>query len=258
MIIVVSPAKTLDYESALPIADFTEPEFLGDSSLLIDELRKKSNDEISSMMKLSDKLTELNVLRYDSWSLPFNSENARPGMFAFKGDVYLGLDAYSFSKEEILYAQDHLRILSGLYGVLRPLDLMQPYRLEMGTRLSNVRGKNLYEFWASKISESLNSAHLSEENNVIVNLASNEYFSAIDKKALLGEVVTPVFYDWKNDKYKIISFYAKKARGYMASWILRNKIVDPKDIIKFNVEGYYYSSERSTELSPVFLREGQE
>ena len=257
MIIVVSPAKTLDYETALPTEKFTDADFLQDSKKLIGILKKKSTDDIKGLMGLSDKLSQLNVDRYQSWKLPFTQENSRQGLFAFKGDVYVGLDAYSFSQEDIDFAQDHLRILSGLYGVLRPLDLMQPYRLEMGTKLENAKGKNLYEFWGSKISKSLNDAQPQGEADVLVNLASNEYFSAVDKKSLKARVVTPAFYDWKNDKYKMISFFAKKARGYMASWIIRNKVTDPEEFKSFDVDGYYYSEERSEADKPVFLRDGQ-
>jgi uncharacterized protein len=257
MILVVSPAKTLDYETELPTEEFTEPDFLKESALLIKELKKKSKDDIKSLMGLSDKLVDLNVARYESWKRPFSPVNSRPSVFAFKGDVYVGLDAYSFNESDISFAQDHLRILSGLYGVLRPLDLMQPYRLEMGTRLVTGRGKNLYEFWGSKISKSLDGAQSSGESEVLVNLASNEYFSAVDKKSLKTRVITPNFYDCKNGKYKIISFYAKKARGLMAAWIIKNKITDPEEIKGFCVAGYSLCAERSAVDAPVFIRAEQ-
>jgi cytoplasmic iron level regulating protein YaaA (DUF328/UPF0246 family) len=257
MILVVSPAKTLDYETELPTREFTEPDFLKESAMLIKELKKKSKGDIKSLMKLSDKLVDLNVERYGSWQRPFSPDNSRPGIFAFKGDVYVGLGAYSFTEADISFAQDHLRILSGLYGVLRPLDLMQPYRLEMGTRLENSRGKNLYEFWGSKISKSLDAAQAAGESEVLVNLASNEYFSAVDKKSLNARVVTPGFYDCKNGKYKIISFYAKKARGLMAAWIIKNRVTDPEEIKNFNVAGYSLCIERSGVDAPVFIREEQ-
>ena len=257
MILVISPAKTLDYDSELPVKKNSMPSFLEDSSLLIKDLRKKKPEDIKGLMKLSDKLADLNIQRYKEWNTPFNEENARPSMFAFKGDVYVGLDAYSFDDEDIDFAQDHLRILSGLYGVLKPLDLMQPYRLEMGTKLENKRGKNLYEFWGSKISESLNSELSSMKSNVLVNLASNEYYSAVKKDALKAEVITPQFLDCKNGNFKMISFYAKKARGMMCSWIIKNKIDNPDDLVKFDVAGYRLCQERSKPMNPVFIRDEQ-
>jgi cytoplasmic iron level regulating protein YaaA (DUF328/UPF0246 family) len=244
----------LDYESSLPTKKFTEPDFSGESAELIEILKEKSSEDIKALMGLSDKLAALNVDRYRTWEQPFTTDNARQGLFAFKGDVYVGLDAYSFSDEDIQFAQDHLRILSGLYGVLRPLDLMQPYRLEMGTKLVNAKGKNLYEFWADKIANSINEAQPAGEKKVLVNLASNEYFSSVKKGVLESEIVTPAFYDWKNGKYKIISFFAKKARGYMAAWIIKNRITGPEEFPSFNIGGYKYSGEQSTADKPVFLR----
>ena len=257
MIIVVSPAKTLDYETPLPTKEFSEPDFLSEASVLIDVLKGKTNEEVKDLMKLSDKLTELNVERYKQWSQPFSPDNARPGIFAFKGDVYVGLDAQSFNDADIQFAQNHLRILSGLYGVLRPLDLMQPYRLEMGTKLKTDTGKNLYEFWGSKISDSLNNDHQEGEGRELINLASNEYFSAIDKKNLDSEIITPAFYDWKNGKYKMISFYAKKARGMMAAWIIKNRITSSQKLESFDVAGYMYSPEMSESNKPAFIRQEQ-
>jgi uncharacterized protein len=257
MIIVVSPAKTLDYESELPTSQFSHAGFLEESALLIQDLRKKSNADIKALMKLSDKLVDLNVERYKAWERPFTPKNSRPAVFAFKGDVYVGLEASRFSTEDIEFAQSHLRILSGLYGVLKPLDLMQPYRLEMGTRLKNSRGKNLYEFWGERISHSINESQPSSEGKVLVNLASSEYFSAVDKKSLEGDLLTPGFYDCKNGVYKIISFYAKRARGAMASWLIRNKITDPTEIVNFDVGGYRYCSERSSIGNPTFIRDEQ-
>ncbi|MCM8527434.1 MAG: peroxide stress protein YaaA [Lentisphaeraceae bacterium] len=257
MILVISPAKTLDYESKLPVTKHTMPSFLDDSSTLIKELRKKSASDIKDLMKLSDKLAELNVDRYKKWSLPFDESNARQSMFAFKGDVYVGLDAYSLNKKDINFAQDHLRILSGLYGVLKPLDLMQPYRLEMGTRLQNKKGKNLYEFWGNKISEALNEEMNSMKSNVLVNLASNEYYSAVKEDSLKAEVITPQFLDFKNGKYKMISFFAKKARGMMCSWVIKNRIDTPEKLVSFDVAGYKFCKERSQERNPVFIREEQ-
>ena len=257
MILVISPAKTLDYDSKLPVDNFSMPELLKDSSELIKGLKKKSVDDIKGLMKLSDKLAELNVSRYKEWKTPFTTENARQSMFAFKGDVYVGLDAYSFSEEDTDFAQEHLRILSGLYGVLKPLDLMQPYRLEMGTRFENKRGKNLYEFWGAKLSKILKKELAGMKSNTLVNLASNEYYSAVDEKALGAEVITPQFLDFKNGKYKMISFFAKKARGMMCSWVIKNRITDPEDLVKFDVAGYKFCPERSEQNNPIFIRDEQ-
>jgi cytoplasmic iron level regulating protein YaaA (DUF328/UPF0246 family) len=210
MLMVVSPAKTLDYESELPIQESTQPEMLEESQQLIDQLKKLTPADVASLMKLSDKLADLNVNRFAHWKQPFNADNARPAIYAFKGDVYTGLDACAFNKKQMTFAQKHLRILSGLYGLLRPLDLMQPYRLEMGTKFANKKGANLYEFWGDTITDKLNDSL--KKGEVILNLASNEYFKSVNTKSLKGEVVTPVFKDQKNGNYKIISFYAKKAR----------------------------------------------
>ena len=255
MILLISPAKTLDYDTKLPTESYSTPLFLDDSSILIEGLRKKSAGAVKKLMSLSDKLAELNVERYKNWSLPFNTENARQSMFAFKGDVYVGLDAYTLNKEDIDFAQNHLRILSGLYGVLKPLDLMQPYRLEMGTGLKNKRGKNLYEFWGSKLTDFLNEELSSQKSDVVLNLASNEYFSAVKEKKIKGRVITPKFLDQKNGNYKMISFFAKKARGMMCSWIIRNKVTDQAEIIKFDTSGYRFCPERSTENAPTFIRD---
>ena len=257
MILVISPAKTLDYDSELPVKKHSMPSFLDESSSLIEVLKKKSVSDIKGLMKLSDKLAELNVARYKEWSLPFDGSNARQSLFAFKGDVYVGLDAYSFNEKDTDFAQKHLRILSGLYGVLKPLDLMQPYRLEMGTKLKNTRGKNLYEFWGKRISESLNNDFTAKKNNVLVNLASNEYYSAVKEDTLNAEVITPQFLDFKNGKYKMISFFAKKARGMMCSWVIKNRIDNPEELVSFDVAGYKYCSERSSVMNPVFTREEQ-
>jgi len=253
MLMVVSPAKTLDYETVLPTGEFTIPEFLKESQILIDELLGKSVDDIKALMKLSDKLAELNVQRYKDWVLPFSPENARQALFAFKGDVYKGLDAYSLSSEDVKFAQENLKILSGLYGILKPLDLMQAYRLEMGTRLDNLRGSNLYKFWGSIISQKLNE----HPGKFLLNLASNEYFDAVDKKTLNKAIISPVFLDCKKGKYKIISFYAKKARGLMAAWVIKNRLSEISDLLKFDIDGYIYDSERSTPEAPVFMREEQ-
>ncbi|MDB9741810.1 peroxide stress protein YaaA [Akkermansiaceae bacterium] len=255
MIFLLSPAKTLDYTTPLPEVIPTEPSFLDQSQELIDLLKNLSSSDISELMSLSEKLASLNEERYQTWDRKHElSEDCRPALLSFKGDVYQGLDAYSFSVEELHYAQQHLRILSGLYGILKPLDLMRPYRLEMGTKLTNPNGKNLYSYWGDSITEHLNDTTFSPDSKTIVNLASNEYFSAINTKLLKHEVITPVFKDYKNGKYKIISFYAKKARGTMAAWALKNKIESPEEISKFDLDGYHFSAEDSSAKEIVFLR----
>jgi cytoplasmic iron level regulating protein YaaA (DUF328/UPF0246 family) len=253
MLMVVSPAKTLDYESELPIQESTQPEMLEESQQLIDQLKKLTPADVASLMKLSDKLADLNVNRFAHWKQPFNADNARPAIYAFKGDVYTGLDAYSFNKKQMTFAQKHLRILSGLYGLLRPLDLMQPYRLEMGTKFANKKGANLYEFWGDTITDKLNDSL--KKGEVILNLASNEYFKSVNTKSLKGEVVTPVFKDQKNGNYKIISFYAKKARGMMAAYVINNQINDAEAIKQFDVAGYRFSEIQSKNNEWVFLRD---
>jgi cytoplasmic iron level regulating protein YaaA (DUF328/UPF0246 family) len=253
MLMVVSPAKTLDYESELPIQESTQPEMLEESQQLIDQLKKLTPADVASLMKLSDKLADLNVNRFAHWKQPFNADNARPAIYAFKGDVYTGLDAYSFNKKQMTFAQKHLRILSGLYGLLKPLDLMQPYRLEMGTKFDNKKGANLYEFWGDTITNKINDNL--KKGEVILNLASNEYFKSVKTKSLKGEVVTPVFKDQKNGNYKIISFYAKKARGMMAAYVINNQINDAEAIKQFDVAGYRFSEIQSKNNEWVFLRD---
>ena len=255
MLMLVSPAKTLDYETPLPFDEYTQPEMLDQSKLLIDELVDLTPKDVASLMNLSDKLALLNVNRFQHWSMPFTPENARPAMYAFKGDVYTGLDAYSLKKADVNFAQKHLRMLSGLYGLLKPLDLMQPYRLEMGTKFGNQRGGNLYEFWGERITQKINDEAASKD--VVLNLASNEYFKAVKTKLLNGRVITPVFKDEKNGQYKIISFYAKKARGLMAAYVIKNRIKDVEEIKQFDVTGYVFSPEQSNEKEWVFLRREQ-
>lgn len=255
MLMLVSPAKTLDYETPLPFDEFTQPELLDQSQLLMDELVDLTPKDVATLMKLSDKLSMLNVNRFQHWATPFTPDNARPAMYAFKGDVYTGLDAYSLKKADVNFAQKHLRMLSGLYGLLKPLDLMQPYRLEMGTKFSNQRGVNLYEFWGDRITQKINEEAAAKD--VVLNLASNEYFKAVKTKQLKGRVITPVFKDEKNGQYKIISFYAKKARGLMAAYVIKNRIKDVQDIKKFDVSGYKFSPEQSNEKEWVFMRSEQ-
>ncbi len=258
MKLVISPAKTLDFESAPVTETYSDPAFLDNSQLLIDELKELSQADVATLMKLSDKLAALNVARFGSWETPFTPDNAKQAVLAFKGDVYTGLDAESFSEDDFNFAQDHLRILSGLYGLLKPLDLIQPYRLEMGTKFANSRGKNLYEFWDMQLTDALNKELADEKEPVLINLASNEYFKAVKVKQLQAEIITPVFKDWKNGQYKMISFYAKKARGLMAAYIIQNRLSDPEQLKSFDTEGYYFSEEQSKGNEWVFLRDHEE
>lgn len=252
MLIVISPAKKLDFETTAPTTKFTQLEELDKSKTLIKELRKCEPQKISKLMKLSPTLTELNVQRYKSFKTPFNLKNAKQAMFAFKGDTYVGLDAESMKSKDIDYAQNHLRILSGLYGLVSPLDLVQPYRLEMGTKFACDGNKNLYEFWGETITDKINA--LLQKERVLVNLASKEYFSAIDFKKLNGQVITPAFKEKKGDEYKMVGFFAKKARGMMSRYIVENRIKDTKDLLKFDVDGYQYNKKLSSEFAPVFTR----
>jgi len=257
MLIVVSPAKSLDFDSKARTRKFTEPQYLEESTQLVGQLRKLSPEDFSELMHISSDLGELNHMRYANWHTPFDLNNSKQAIFAFKGDVYIGLEAEKFSTADLNFAQNHLRILSGLYGLLRPLDLMQPYRLEMGSRFANKKGKNLYEFWDTKLTENLNELLEQEKRPLLVNLASKEYFSAIKPKSLNAEIISPVFKDFSNGKYKIVSFFAKKARGYMAAYIIQNRIKSPEKLKEFDVDGYRYSEEDSTPLQPVFLRDPQ-
>lgn len=253
MKIVVSPAKSLDFETKLPTEKFSQPLFLEQSKKLNKVLVKKKPKALSMLMSISNNLAQLNWQRNQEFSTPFTSDNARPAVYAFNGDVYQGLDAYSIPEEKLENLQSTLRILSGLYGVLKPLDLMQPYRLEMGTQLKVGRKKNLYEFWKKVLTENLNTEL--KENELFVNLASNEYFGAIDEKQLKVPVITPIFKDWKNDKLKIISFFAKKARGSMVRYILDNNAETLEDIKGFNYDDYIFSKEHTLkENQPVFIR----
>ena len=255
MLMVIPPAKTLDYETPPATARFTLPEHLEHSSLLIEQLRELTPVQIGSLMSLSDKLAGLNAVRFSSWTPDFTPQNAKQALLAFKGDVYTGMQAEDFSEADFDHAQQHLRMLSGLYGLLRPLDLMQPYRLEMGTKLANPRGKNLYEFWAERISGYLNQALAAQGDNILLNLASNEYFSAVKLKALNARVINTEFKDLKNGQYKIISFYAKKARGMMARYVIKERLRSPDALKDFSSQGYGYSVAQSTPDNLVFLRD---
>lgn len=260
MLILISPAKTLDFENPATIDRFSQPEFSSQAEILVKQLRQLSAPEISSLMKISDKLGELNASRYQNWQPNYDDRNAKQALLAFQGDVYQGMNVDSFKPQDFDFAQDHLRILSGLYGVLRPLDLIQPYRLEMGTKLTHSRLKDLaanslYEFWADQLTHAINQQLEKLDQKTIVNLASNEYFKAVKPKLLTGNIVTPVFKDWKNSQYKIISFYAKKARGMMAGYIIKNKIVSTENIKDFCESGYSYNLELSDDKNLVFTRQ---
>lgn len=255
MLMVISPAKTLDYQTPPATQRYTQPEHLEHAQDLIAQLRDFSPAQIAELMHLSDKLAGLNAARFGSWTPTFTPDNAKQALLAFKGDVYTGLQAEDFSEADFDFAQEHLRMLSGLYGVLRPLDLMQPYRLEMGTKLANPRGKDLYAFWGERISGWLNQALAAQGDEVLLNLASNEYFSAVKRKALNARVIDTEFRDWKNGQYKIISFYAKKARGLMARYVIKQRLRDPEGLKAFNDQGYAYSAEHSSANKLVFLRD---
>ncbi|RKG50982.1 peroxide stress protein YaaA [Acinetobacter cumulans] len=257
MLALISPAKTLDYETALPTDQHTLPRLLEHSQALIDVSRRLSASEIASLMSVSEKIANLNVERFRDWQSDFNFSNARQALFAFKGDVYTGLDAYHLDDAQIEYAQKHLRMLSGLYGLLRPLDLMMPYRLEMGTKLQNSRGHNLYEFWGDIITQLINQDLSEAGSELLVNLASDEYYKSVKESKIQAQIVRPVFLDQKNGKYKIISFYAKKARGLMARYLIENKIEKIEDIRSFNCDGYYFDVTNSTSSELVFKRDEQ-
>jgi len=253
---LLSPAKTLDYETDFGTIDHSEPAFLTQSASLIKELKNYSSQDIGKLMSLSEKLSDLNQQRFQTWKKSHKmSSSCRQAILAFKGDVYQGLDVSSWKTSDFKTAQQSLRILSGLYGILKPLDLMYPYRLEMGTKLKTKNADNLYQFWGSKITDYLNEELTN--NDTIVNLASNEYFSSVKTADLKAPVLTPVFRDYKNGKYKIIAFYAKKARGMMASWAIKNKIENKNDLSKFSEAGYYFDAKSSNEKEFIFLRDEQ-
>lgn len=254
MLTVISPAKTLDFETPATTEKYSQPAFLKQSQQLIDGLKKLSAQEIASLMSVSDKLAGLNVARYQEWQTPFTPDNARQAVLAFKGDVYAGLDAETLNQKGLDFAQNHLRILSGLYGVLKPLDLMQAYRLEMGTKFGVKGAKDLYAFWGGQIREALQSEPALKDK-VLVNLASNEYFKAVDAKKLDATIITPVFKDWKNGQYKMISFYAKKARGLMSRFIIDKQINQPEALKDFDYDGYRFSTEMTKGNDWVFIRD---
>ena len=254
MLFLLSPAKSLDYDTPAGDVPHTQPLFTKQSAELIGILRAYSPPQIAELMDLSDQLAGLNVARYQAWSPKFTAKNSKQAVLAFNGDVYEGLDAKSLKADDLAWAQEHVCILSGLYGVLRPLDWMQPYRLEMGTALPNPKGNNLYKFWGSQIADYLNERLAGEKVPVVVNLASQEYFKAVDKKALKARVVECVFEDWKGGKYKVISFLAKRARGLMARYAATKHVSSPKQLEKFDLEGYAFDAAASEADRLVFRR----
>ncbi len=255
MLTVISPAKTLDFDTPPTTRRATQPRFIERSAELVADARGLSPDDIRELMGVSENIAELNHRRFMDWGQPFSLDNAKQALLAFRGDVYTGLDADSLDTAQLGFAQKHLRILSGLYGLLRPLDLMQPYRLEMGLKFANRGGRNLYEFWGDEIGLELNRELKKSGSSVLVNLASNEYFKAVKPRSLDAEIITPVFKDLKGDKYKVISFFAKKARGQMARYIIERELDDPADLKKFKVGGYRYNKAESAARELVFTRD---
>jgi cytoplasmic iron level regulating protein YaaA (DUF328/UPF0246 family) len=255
MLITLSPSKGQDFDSPFKTTFASSPEHIFHSNLLIKELRKLSASELRLLMNVSENIANLNVARYKSFKTPFTNKNAKPALFAFKGDVYGSIPVSEYSKSDLKYAQEHLRILSGLYGALRPMDLIQPYRLEMKTKLHNPRGENLYQFWGDKITESLNKTLANHSQPVLINLASNEYFKSVNKKRLQGRLLNISFKETKKGKTRVIAIFAKRARGLMTDYILRNRLEKPEDIKDFNRDGYRYSAKDSTESQWVFDRE---
>lgn len=257
MLIVLSPAKTLDFDTTSHSVKSTKPPMLTNAEELIRVMRGKDVEEIRALMKVSEKIAALNIERYRDWSIEKNKSQGKQAIYAFMGDVYTGLNAASFSSEDIQFAQTYLRILSGLYGMLRPLDKMQAYRLEMGTKITTDKGKSLYDFWGNKVTLMLNKHAKVSGSSYLLNLASEEYFKVIKKEELNLDLVTPIFKDKKNGKYKIISFYAKKARGMLARFAIKNRITNPEDLTEFSEQGYFFDATNSEPHTPIFLREEQ-
>ncbi|AAU36981.1 MULTISPECIES: peroxide stress protein YaaA [Basfia] len=255
MLAIISPAKTLDYQSAVPKFEISQPQLTQYSQQLIDICKQLSPAQIASLMSISDKLAGLNAARFADWQADHNEQNARPAIYAFKGDVYTGLDVESLTSDDVLFAQQHLRMLSGLYGLLKPLDLMQPYRLEMGTKLANKKGKDLYAFWGNVITQTLQQALDEQGDNILVNLASDEYYKAVQASQLKARIIKPVFLDNKGGKYKVISFYAKKARGLMCRYIIQNRLTEAEQLKEFNLAGYWFDEAASTKDEFVFKRD---
>lgn len=257
MFFVLSPAKNLNEKDPAPVSEFTQPDLLAESDILMQQLRELAPQQIAELMHVSDKIALLNAQRNAEWNTPFTPENAKQAVFMFNGDVYEGMDANTLNTDQIQYLQGRVRLLSGLYGLLRPLDLIQPYRLEMGTAFANLRGKNLYEFWGDIITNLLNDTLAQAGSNTLVNLASQEYFKSVNTKTLRARLITPIFKDEKNGKYKIISFYAKHARGLMVRYAAEHNITDPEMLKNFNYEGYAFNDAASNESEWVFMRSEQ-
>ncbi|MDG6895812.1 peroxide stress protein YaaA [Volucribacter amazonae] len=255
MLAIISPAKTLDYQSAVPNLHFSQPRFIPQSEQLIQICRQLSPADIASLMHISDKLAGLNAARFAEWQPEHHAQNARPAIYAFKGDVYTGLDVESLSLDDVNFAQQHLRMLSGLYGLLRPLDLMQPYRLEMGTKLVNKQGKDLYAFWGEQITQAIQADLDQQQEKILVNLASDEYYKAVKPALLTAKIIKPVFLDNKNGKYKVISFYAKKARGLMCRYIIQNRLTEVEQLKDFDLGGYWFDATQSSQTEWVFKRD---
>lgn len=256
MIILLSPSKTLDFQNPAAVDDFTQPDFIDESEKLIKTLRNKSQKALRDLMSISKDLAKLNSERYNSWSRPFAPDNAKQSIYAFRGDVYDGLKVDEYNEEDVAFAQDHVRILSGLYGLLRPLDLIQPYRLEMGTKLKTRRGKNLYEFWGKSLTKTLNQELAESENPVVINLASNEYFSALQREKIKSPVIDIYFKELRDGEYKNITLFMKQARGLLTSYIVQNRITEPDKIKDFDWERYSFNQELSNEKEYYFTRPG--
>lgn len=255
MLIVISPAKTLDFSADTRYTEsYSEPELLNHAQILVKKLAKMKANELGELMHISEKLSALNYERYQQFSPPFTSENAKQALMAFKGDVYLGFELNAYDEADFGFAQSHLRILSGLYGLLKPLDLIQPYRLEMGTKLRNTRGKDLYTFWGNRITTHVNEAMKAADTDTLVNLASNEYFKSVKKDKLKGRIITPIFKEEREGQLKMISLFAKKARGLMSNFVIRHRLTDVEDLKHFRVEGYTFRPEESTESQWLFAR----
>ncbi|WP_417843071.1 peroxide stress protein YaaA [Thalassospira sp.] len=254
MLAVVSPAKKLDFETPAPEMPVSQPVFLDDAVELVQVAQKKTRRDLMNLMHISEDLAELNVQRFAHFSTPFTRDNAKPAVYAFRGDTYVGLDADNLTSDDLDWAGDHFRMLSGLYGILKPRDLMQAYRLEMGTRLENNRGKNLYEFWGDKIARHINDITLEHKDRTLVNLASNEYFKAVKTKLIEGPVITPVFKEIKGNTAKVIGFSAKRARGMMSRYMIKNRIEAPEDLKSFDMDGYVYRDDLTQGNDWVFTR----
>ena len=256
MIALMNSSKTMDFEPAAGKLKHSVPQYLKDSQLLVDELRKLAEPEFSKLLKTSEKLTKLNIERYAKWQIKAERSTSKQALLAFRGDIYSGMEVDNYKVEEFEFVQNHVRILSGLYGILRPLDLIQPYRLEMATKLATARGKNLYQFWGTKINESISKLLKREKSGVLINLCSMEYFTSIKAASLDAMVITPIFKEYRNGSYRFVTLYAKKARGMMCNYIIQNHLRDVNDLKSFNVEGYRYNNKISSDYEWAFTRGG--